>query len=166
VSARPPALLVEDNDAFARELEAALHDRGLRIDRASGWDEGLELFRVNGYELVIADYNLPDTDHGLELLAQIKMLIPSSRLVLISGALTPGAERSLDDVSLLDAYYSKSDANLTVRLSEHVEQAARDAKNSTDWQAFATGYIADLDRDHPEVRKIDEILRADLERGG
>src|SRR5688572_19887940 len=102
MSSRPPALLVEDNDAFAEELEAALNDRGLRIDRASGWEEGLELFRVNGYELVIADYNLPDTEHGLELLAQIKMLIPSSRLVLISGALTPAAERSLADIGLLD----------------------------------------------------------------
>src|SRR3954463_7259095 len=113
MSARPSALLVEDNDDFAEELEAALKDRGLFIDRASDWEEGLELFRVNGYELVIADYNLPNTDHGLELLAQVKMLIPSSRLILISGALTPGAERALSDVGLLDGYYSKSDPNLT-----------------------------------------------------
>lgn len=166
MSSRPPALLVEDNDAFAEELHAALSDRGLRLDRASSWEEGLELFRVNGYELVIADYNLPNTEHGLALLARVKTLIPSCRLVLISGALTPGAERSLDEVGVLDAYYSKGDVNLTAKLAEHVERAGTDAKAPTDWQSFATGYVSDLDRDHPEIRSIDHLLRADVERGG
>lgn len=166
MSARPSALLVEDNVAFADGLEAALRDRGLTIDRAGDWEEGLELFRVNGYELVIADYNLPKTEMGLRLLARMKMLIPSSRLVLISGALTPGAERSLADVDLIDAYVSKRDGNLTAILAEFIERADKDAARATNWKAFGAGYIADLDRDFPQVTKIDELLRADLERDG
>ena len=58
------------------------------MDHAFGWQEALELFRVNGYELVVADYNLPDTQHGLQLLARMKLLVPTSKLILISGALT------------------------------------------------------------------------------
>ena len=89
MTARPASLLVEDDDAFASELVSALADRGLELDRASTWEEGLELFRVNGYELVIADYNLPDTEHGLKLLASMKSAMPSSHLVLISGGYPP-----------------------------------------------------------------------------
>lgn len=165
MSARPAALLVEDNADFAQELVAALADRGLSLDHAATWEEGLERFRVNGYELVIADYNLPDTEHGLRLLARIKMLIPSSKLILISGALTPGAERSLDDVDLINGYVSKGDPHLTKKLAEAVEQAERDAKDPTNWRDFGAGYVADLDRDYPQVRKIDDALRAEVERG-
>ncbi len=166
MSSRPAILLVEDDEEFGEALVAALGDRGLHLDWATGWEEGLELFRVNGYELVIADYNLPKTQHGLQLLARMKMLLPSSTLILISGALTPGAERTLSDTSLIDAYYSKADSNLVNRLAEHSEASDKDAHKATDWQAFAAGYIADLDRDFPEIARIDALLRADIERAG
>jgi CheY-like chemotaxis protein len=166
MTSRPSALLVEDHEVFAENVVAALSERGLQVDWAKEWEEALELFRVNGYELVIADYNLPKTQLGLQLLARMKTLLPASKLVLISGALTPGAERALDDVDLIDAYYSKGDANLIARLAEHVEASEQDANNPTDWRAFASGYVSDLDRDFPEIARIDELLRADVERGG
>jgi ActR/RegA family two-component response regulator len=166
VSSRAAALLVEDNEVFAESLIAAVRARGLLLDWASAWTEGLELFRVNGYELVISDYDLPDTQHGLRLLVQMKQLIPSSKLVLISGALTPGAERSLADVNLLDHYYSKSDRNLTPNLAALIEEADKQASLPTDWRSFAAGHLADLDRDHPHVERIDELLRSEVEKRG
>lgn len=165
MTSRPSALLVEDHEEFAESVVAALRERGLQLDWAKDWEEALELFRVNGYELVIADYNLEKTQHGLQLLARMKLLIPSSKLVLISGALTRGAERALKDVELIDAYYSKGDGNLVARLAEHVEASEQDATRATDWRAFASGYIGDLDRDFPEIARIDDLLRADVERG-
>src|SRR4051794_31967806 len=123
MSTRAAALLVEDNEEFAQDLRAALTDRGLGIDWAQSWEDGLGLFRVNAYELVVADYNLPDTELGLKLLAQMKVLSPTSKLILISGALTPGAERALAEVPLIDAYYSKADGNLIRQIAEHVEHA-------------------------------------------
>jgi ActR/RegA family two-component response regulator len=164
MSARPAALLVEDDEQFSAELLKALEEAGLSMDHATGWDEGLELFRVNGYELVVADYNLPDTQHGLQLLARMKMLLPTTRLVLISGALTRGAERALDELDLIDAYLSKSDGNLTKLIAESVERAEHDATKATDWRGFGAGYVADLDRDFPQVQAIDAKLRADVQR--
>lgn len=165
MSSRSAALLVEDNSEFGETLMLALRDRGLGLDWVTNWDEAVELFRVNGYELVIADYNLPKTQHGLQLLARMKTLLPSSKLILISGALTPSAERSLADVSLLDGYYSKADGNLVRNLAQLVEAAERSADEETDWRAVAAGYIADIDRDFPEIERIDLLLRADVERG-
>lgn len=166
MTTRPAALLVEDDEEFARNLADALQRRGLAIDLASTWSEGLELFRVNAYELVIADYNLDDAEYGLQLLARMKMLVPSSKLVLISGALTPGAERALQDVDLIDAYHSKSDGNLVQALAALVDLAEEASSQPTDWRAFGAGYTADLDRDYPQIRKIDAKLRADVKRSG
>lgn len=165
MSSRPSTLVVEDNREFADELKAALQDRGLQCDLAAGWMEALELFRINGYPLVIADYNLPQTQHGLQLLARMKVLLPSSKLILMSGALTPSAERSLADITLIDAYYSKADPGLIPALADHIERSQLDGEAPTDWRTFAGGYVADLERDYPEIARIDELLRADVERG-
>jgi ActR/RegA family two-component response regulator len=132
----PATLLVEDNEAFGASLRSALAARGYETDLATTWDDGLAAFRTGGHELVIADYNLPGSSHGLRLLAAAKLLVPSSRLVLISGA---------------------------GELLPLVAEAAARATEPTDWRGFAAGYVADLDRDFPEVARVDEALQKDID---
>lgn len=159
----PATLLVEDDEAFGASLRSALAARGYPTDLATTWDDGLAAFRTGGHELVVADYNLPGSSHGLRLLAAAKLLVPSSRLVLISGALSPAAETLAESTSLI-TFFRKT-PKLASELLPLVEAAARRATEPTDWQAFATGYVADLDRDFPEVRQIDEALRKDIDPG-
>jgi hypothetical protein len=68
-------------------------------------------------------------------------------------------------VTLLDGYYSKADGNLVQRLAELVEASDRRASEETDWRAVAAAHVADVDRDFPEIKRIDDLLRADVERG-
>jgi DNA-binding response OmpR family regulator len=159
----PSTLLVEDDEAFGASLRSALATRGYGTDLATTWDDGLAAFRTGGHELVIADYNLPGSSHGLRLLAAAKLLVPSSRLVLISGALSPLAEGLARSTSLI-TFFRKT-PGLAGELAPLVEAAARRASEPTDWQAFAGGYVADLDRDFPEVGQIDEALRKDIDPG-
>lgn len=159
----PATLLVEDDQDFAASLTSAFADRGYVCDIATTWDDGLAAFRTGGHELVIADYNLPGSTHGLRLLAAAKLLVPSSRLVLISGALSPEAERLASRTKLITAFLRKT-PSLARDLLPLVEEAAHRATLPTNWQAFAAGYVADLDKDFPEVAQIDEALRKDIER--
>jgi ActR/RegA family two-component response regulator len=153
--------LVEDDEAFGASLRSALAARGYDTDLATTWDDGLAAFRTGGHELVIADYNLPGSAHGLRLLAAAKLLVPSSHLVLISGALSPAAEELARSTSLI-SFFRKTPALAGELLPLVVEAAAR-ANEPTDWRAFASGYIADLDRDFPEVGRVDEALRKDID---
>lgn len=156
-------LLVEDDEAFGASLRSALAARGYGTDLATTWDDGLAAFRIGGYELVIADYNLPGSSHGLRLLAAAKLLVPSSRLVLMSGALSPAAEELARSTSLI-SFFRKT-PSLAGELLPLVAEAAERASQPTDWGAFASGYVADLDRDFPEIRQIDEALRKDIDPG-
>lgn len=159
----PATLLVEDDEAFGESIRSALAARGYETDLATTWDDGLAAFRTGGHELVIADYNLPGSSHGLRLLAAAKLLVPSSRLVLISGALSPTAEELAKSTSLI-SFFRKT-PGLAGELLPLVAEAAERASEQTDWRAFASGYVADLDRDFPEVRQIDEALRKDIDPG-
>ena len=154
-------LLVEDNDALAESLLGALEDEGLTVERASTWQEGLERFRAGAHNLVIADYNLPGSEHGLLLLLEAKQLLPSTRLILISGALSPQAERELEPLGLIDGYIRK-DSQLAASLLPLVSAAIEDAQSETDWRKVADGTLADPDTQREQVRQIDAILRADL----
>jgi DNA-binding NtrC family response regulator len=160
----PPAstLLVEDNDGLAMSLVSAFNDHNLNIERAQSWEEGLRSFRAAGHELVIADYNLPGSEHGLLLLLQVKQLLPSTRLVLISGALSQQAERALKPPGLIDAYFRKH-VGLADDLLPWITDAFERAHQPTDWRRFASGHLSDPDEQRAEVQRIDSILRADIE---
>jgi DNA-binding response OmpR family regulator len=164
--AKPAAtLLVEDDQAFAESLRASLLKRGYLTDLATTWDDGLASFRTGGHELIIADYNLPGSTHGLQLLATAKLLVPSCQLILISGALSPSAEQLAGTTKLIAAFCRKT-PTLAANLAPYLEAASKRALEPTDWQEFAAGFIADLDRDYPEVGQIDVALRKDVDPRG
>lgn len=158
----PSTLLVEDDDDLAETLVNVFQEKGVPVERARDWDQGLGLFRAGGHELVIADYNLPGSDHGLLLLLQVKVLMPSTRLVLISGALTEQAELELAPLGLIDAYFRKG-SELAQELLPWVLDSARRAGQPTDWQNFAEGHLSEPATHRAEVARIDAILRASVQ---
>src|SRR4051812_25498726 len=101
------ALLVEDENDVAQSYIARFEEEGLRLDWAASWHAALAMFRVAGYPLVIADYNLPDSKHGLQLLLAMKRLAPHSRLILISGAMSPRAEALATGIDFIAGFYPK-----------------------------------------------------------
>jgi DNA-binding response OmpR family regulator len=81
------ALLVDDDQQLLASVAASAGTSGLDLITAASWDEGLALFHVLSPGLVIADYNMPGSRMGLQLLAEVRRLRPSVRLVLVSGYL-------------------------------------------------------------------------------
>ena len=160
----PSTLLVEDNLELAESLVRLFATEGIRLERAADWREGLECFRVGAHELVIADYNLPGSSHGLLLLLEVKQRMPSTQIVLISGALTEQAERELEPLGLIDAYFRKS-SKLAEELLPWVKQARERANQPTDWARFADGSLSDPNAVRQEVARIDAILRAAVTDG-
>jgi two-component system response regulator HydG len=77
-------LIVDDNNDICLLLERFLSKQGYKTASVQRGEEGLALLRKEPVELVICDFKLPDID-GLEMLRRIKVLHPSTAVIIITG---------------------------------------------------------------------------------
>ncbi len=76
-------ILVVDDDASIRKLMCAeLGD--YHVAAAVDGLTGLELFKSGEFDLVVTDLKMPNMS-GMELLAEIKMIDPKKKVIVISG---------------------------------------------------------------------------------
>lgn len=153
----PYALLIDDDVSFSRSLVAHVETRGLELLAAPTWEEGLELFLTLSPDLVIADYNLPGTESGLELLLKIKRLRPGTRVILISGYLEEDEVAAVADSTLVERAVRKSPAEMAT-IADEIASAAANATEQTDWVAVAGGYESGA-LDEAEVQRLLAVLR-------
>ena len=158
-------LLIDDNEKFSNTIQVSFTMNGITLERAATWEEGVSKFRTGLHELVIADYNLPGSPHGLQLLAEIKPLRPSSELILISGAITSVPEDKIKISGLVDDYIPKT-ARLAKVLLERARIAIERADTHSDWNAIAQAHISGSEVDKAKLEEIDKLLRQDVDNKG
>jgi CheY-like chemotaxis protein len=158
------ALIIDDNDAFLASFVALVHYAGLEVETASTWDEGLLKFQVHCPDLVIADYHLPDSPHGLQLLSVIRRLRPTVRVVLLSARFGDMEAQSLEKEGLADRAFSKhSPSDPMPEIIEEIRIASESSRKPTDWRLFAAAY---LKSDAVEPAAVDEADARIKNRGG
>lgn len=77
-------LLADDNDALRERLGRALRDRGFDVRTAVSADEAIAMANEESPEYAVVDLRMPGMN-GLELLAQLKAIDPSTEIVLLTG---------------------------------------------------------------------------------
>lgn len=77
-------LLIEDDLTFSRILEGFLTKQGFKVQSQPSGKEGIGAFQKNAQDLVLLDYNLPDTT-GMEILEELKKLSPHTPVIIMTG---------------------------------------------------------------------------------
>lgn len=77
-------LLIEDEEDLINTLSRGLRKVGYVVDPATDGKEGLDLFYMNEYDLVILDLNLPSMD-GLEILSKIREADQECKILILSA---------------------------------------------------------------------------------
>lgn len=115
-------LLVEDDISYARLVQEALsHDPSLRVVRVATWQEADRRLHEGGFDAVILDLSLPDSEPG-QTLHHVRQSRPEVTVVVVSSTV-----ETLDDrISLLQLgaqeAFSKDAMNLD-RLPETLRLA-------------------------------------------
>ena len=85
INARPPALLIVDDDGDFRSLvKGALKDEDYEVDDASTGEGAIKASRARNYDLVLLDIKMPVMD-GIQALKILRKETPSTDVVMISG---------------------------------------------------------------------------------
>ena len=100
---KPNILLIEDDPAVRHGMAAFLRANDLEVEEAETCLKATELFRAGGYDVVVADYSLPDGT-SLDLLPQFKRLSEDTPFIILTAhgsidlavrAIKEGAEQFL-----------------------------------------------------------------------
>jgi two-component system, response regulator, stage 0 sporulation protein F len=96
--ANPAIILVDDDPDILRLLQLIINSlaTGYTILTCTDADVALEQAMQQPTPLIITDYNLPGMN-GLQLTAALKARAPATRVVLMSGYISPDLERRARD---------------------------------------------------------------------
>lgn len=86
--ALPVVLLVEDDEITLRLMEAQLVSFGVTVVCATSAEQAVELFHKYSYAVTIVDHGLPG-ENGIQLLSQIRKLMPQTVRVLVTASSDP-----------------------------------------------------------------------------
>jgi DNA-binding response OmpR family regulator len=102
-STQPLVLCIDDAEVTLRVRKLLLTSAGYAVLTASSGEEGLEVFKKNTVDLVIADHFLSDKS-GTEIAGEMKALKPQVPIMIVSGA-----EEAPAGLEFADGFLSKLD---------------------------------------------------------
>jgi CheY-like chemotaxis protein len=102
-STQPLVLCIDDAEVTLRVRKLLLTSVGYSVLTASSGEEGLEVFKKNTVDLVIADHFLSDKS-GTEIAGEMKALKPQVPILIVSVA-----EEAPAGLEFADGFLSKLD---------------------------------------------------------
>jgi len=104
IAAKPPLILcIDDADIALRVRKLLLGHEGYNVLTASSGEDGLELFKQNPIELVIADHFLSGKT-GIEIAREMKEMKPEVPILIVSAAL-----EKPDGLEFADGFLAKGE---------------------------------------------------------
>lgn len=100
---RPLILCIDDAEVALRVRKLLLSSAGYEVLTAPSGEEGLELFRQNSVDMVIADHFLSDKS-GTEIAAEMKAIKPEVPILIVSAA-----SEAPKGMEFADGFLSKGD---------------------------------------------------------
>ncbi|OHD81455.1 MAG: hypothetical protein A3J97_13785 [Spirochaetes bacterium RIFOXYC1_FULL_54_7] len=90
----PYVLLIEDDLDLLELMKNALENAGFTVITAANGDEGIRIFSAHPCRIVVTDLLMP-VKEGYETILAIKQLLPTVRIIAISGGGSTGRGEDL-----------------------------------------------------------------------
>ena len=95
-------LVIDDDKLMCMALARILASAGFRVTQAFDGDEGLQLYRTYGFDLVITDLIMPDKE-GIQIIRELRKENSNIRIIAMSAGGRGGATDYLKWARLMGA---------------------------------------------------------------
>jgi len=96
-------LLIDDEEDVRDSVGKVLELAGFRVTTASNGDDGIAAAQATNFDLVISDIIMPGMN-GVDVIKGIRRLLPSARILAISGGGNFGVENYRPEAITTTAY--------------------------------------------------------------
>lgn len=118
-------LLIDDEQDFLDAMSGRMAARNIIVKTASSAQEAMDIIRIDTFDAVILDYQLPETD-GLSALKLIKGRRPDIQIILLTGFATLEKRTEAIKMGAMDLLEKPVDLSV---LSEKIRQAKKATLN-------------------------------------
>lgn len=153
------ALLIDDDQALLSSIKRSAELKHLRLEVSDTWDGGMSLFHILAPSVVIADYHMPNSRNGLQLLAEVKRLHPSVRVILLSAYITDDDVRQIEALGIIDLALRKTELTQTMEKILDEIRGANEIDDDTDWVAFAEARVHAAKASSEDLDRLDGFFR-------
>lgn len=101
----PRVLVIDDDEQVRLMLSRRLTNAGYAVEHAPNGVIGIECFRKNPFDVVIADLYMPEKE-GLETIIELRRDFPDVKIIAISGGHSYDKGHGLSVASKLGAQYA------------------------------------------------------------
>jgi len=114
-SSEPKILLIDDDETLCKVIGEELEQENYSVTCSFSGKEGLAKLKLDKYNLVILDYQMPEMD-GYEALQEIRIIYPSLPVIIITAN---------TDIDTINKFSIKSICNLVNKPFEFEDLLAR-----------------------------------------
>jgi two-component system response regulator HydG len=84
ISTKPKILIIDDDETLCTVIGEELEQENYIVTCSFSGKEGLTKLKLESYDLVLLDYQMPEMD-GYEVLQEIRIIYPSLPVIIITA---------------------------------------------------------------------------------
>jgi DNA-binding NtrC family response regulator len=153
-------LVIDDDDAVRESLERMLRSAGHAVQRAASGEEGLELARGGGFDVILSDMRMPGMS-GLDVLRRLREVRVDSTFIIMTGFGTIDIAveaMKLGAVDFVQKPFFRDELLMRVRSAAERRQLTRQV-DLLQRQSRPTGSVDTLIGDSEPMQRVKEVIR-------
>lgn len=152
-------LIVDDEEMILKAIQRCLRNENYTVFTAPSGDEGLKLFEMRDFDLVISDQNMPGMD-GVTFLQRVKADQPHTLTIMLTGAKEISV--AMEAINEAGVYkfilkpWDDNDLKVTIRRALESLDLVRERNTLREKVKSRDTLLKSLEKEHPGITKVDK----------